>query len=164
MEKVHTHPSLLHYPEQIILLGPITKTWTMRHEAKLSFFKKASFLSNFKNISLSLANNHQRWICYEMASGKLVMNSIECGPAKLNNGLTCIKDKPDNVKHALKRLFPQLNEETDVFRPKWIRKLSTTYKENSFVIIQSDGLDPIFGHIDDIIVVAGDCIFCAHSF
>ena len=51
---------LFHYSDQIILVGPMTITWTMRHEAKLSFFK-------LKNISLRLANNHQRWMCYKMA-------------------------------------------------------------------------------------------------
>ena len=59
---------LTHYPEQIQAIGPMIRSWTIRHEAKLNFFKRASRVSNFKNISFTLANNHQRWICYELTS------------------------------------------------------------------------------------------------
>ena len=31
---------LIHYPEQMLLLGPMIRTWTMRHEAKLNFSSK----------------------------------------------------------------------------------------------------------------------------
>ena len=59
---------LTHCPEQMLTVGPMLKTWTMRYEAKLRFYKQASQLSNFKNIAYSLANRHQCWMCYEMAS------------------------------------------------------------------------------------------------
>ena len=62
-------------------LGSVTRTWTMHYEAKLNFFKQASHILNFKNIAFSLANSHQRWICYEMASGCLISDSLECGPS-----------------------------------------------------------------------------------
>ena len=45
---------LIHYPEQIQQVGPMIRTWNMRNEAKLHFFKQAAHLSNFKNISLTL--------------------------------------------------------------------------------------------------------------
>ena len=45
----------IHYPEQIIALGPMVRNWTMRHEAKLNLFKKAARLGNFKNIAFTLA-------------------------------------------------------------------------------------------------------------
>ena len=51
---------MLHYPSQILDVGPMVRTWTMRHEAKLSFFKKASRLANFKNVAQSVVNRHQR--------------------------------------------------------------------------------------------------------
>ena len=66
----------------------MTITWTKRHEAKFSFFTDR--LSNF---SLSLANNFQRWMCYKMALGKLVSDSIECGPPRLGNGRSLVQDK-----------------------------------------------------------------------
>ena len=33
---------LVHYPDQIVALGPMVRYWTMRHEAKLCLFKKAA--------------------------------------------------------------------------------------------------------------------------
>ena len=38
---------LIHYPDQIETVGPMICTWTIRHEAKLNFFKRASQLLNF---------------------------------------------------------------------------------------------------------------------
>lgn len=51
---------LVHYPDQIEAVGPMICTWTIRHEAKLNFFKQASRLLN---VSLSLAHRHiaMRW-------------------------------------------------------------------------------------------------------
>ena len=31
---------LLYYPEQMMALGPMIRTWTIRHEAKLNFFRQ----------------------------------------------------------------------------------------------------------------------------
>lgn len=45
---------ITHYPEQLLQLGPMIRSWTIRHEAKLNFFKQASGLSSFKNITLFL--------------------------------------------------------------------------------------------------------------
>ena len=47
--------------------GPLSHVWCMRYEAKNSYFKKLSqVLGNFKNIASTLANHHQRYMCYHM--------------------------------------------------------------------------------------------------
>lgn len=56
---------MVHYPSQILKHGPLVRSWTMRHEAKLNFFKQASRLSNFKNLTLTLAKCHQLWLAYQ---------------------------------------------------------------------------------------------------
>ena len=53
---------LIHLPSQIERHGPLIHSWTMRHEAKLSFIKRASRRGNFKNICLSVAKYHQLWL------------------------------------------------------------------------------------------------------
>lgn len=93
---------ILHYPDQILAIGPMVETWTIRQEAKLNFFKQASRLANFKNIALSLASRHQRWACYESASGKLVNTAVECGPPSSGNGLTLMKDEAEDIKSRLR--------------------------------------------------------------
>ncbi len=100
---VSLHPNakfhfLLHYPEQMRLLGPMVRTWTIRYEAKLNFFKRASCLANFKNIAFTLANRHQRWMCYELASGSHVQIPLECGPPITGNGITLAKDESKNFR------------------------------------------------------------------
>ena len=45
--------------------GPLVRHWTMRYEAKHSYFKTlAHTLGNFTNISYSLAMRHQQHVCY----------------------------------------------------------------------------------------------------
>ena len=66
---------LTHYPEQIIAIGTLIRAWTMRYEANFSH------LGNFKNIALTLSCRHQRWLCYQSSSGKLLRKQFECGPS-----------------------------------------------------------------------------------
>ena len=51
---------MIHYPEQMMALGQLIRSWTMRFEAKLHLLKCAGRVSNFKNISQSIATRHQR--------------------------------------------------------------------------------------------------------
>lgn len=51
---------LVHLPSQIMMFGPLIRSWCMRFEAKHSFFKDmARRIKNFKNLPLSLAERHQ---------------------------------------------------------------------------------------------------------
>ena len=60
------HHYMLHYPAQIERFGPLIQCWTMRHESKLSFVKKVSRLSNYKNICKTVAKKHNFWMCYQI--------------------------------------------------------------------------------------------------
>jgi len=45
--------------------GPLVRHWTMRFEAKHSYFKQlAHSMGNFINLSYSLAMRHQQYQCY----------------------------------------------------------------------------------------------------
>lgn len=48
---------MLHYPDQLISLGPMVRSWTMRCEAKLNLFKRAAHLGNFKYIHPSSSSS-----------------------------------------------------------------------------------------------------------
>lgn len=151
---------LLHYPEQIERLGPMIRAWTIRHEAKLNFFKQASRIANFKNVSLSLANRHQRWMCYMMASNSLLRSSLQCGPAKQGcSGISYVKDEPANIQHQLLNLWPSSSIENTLFKPTWVNKDGTLFQDNNaFLIIGSDGLDPKFGCLTEILVLCNDLL------
>lgn len=101
---------MTHYPEQILALGPLVRAWTMRHEAKLSVLKTAGRSSNFKNISLSVSQRHQRLMCYEFALGGAFLSSTECGPC--NGGGVHLKDESPVVKKEVFNLVPEIS--TDV--------------------------------------------------
>lgn len=152
---------MLHYPEQIKAIGPMVRTWTIRHEAKLHFFKQAARLLNFKNVAYALANRHQRWMCYAQASEKLVCSSFECGPPLRETGITLVKDENNDIQDSLLHIVPDLSLEAVVFHPKWVKKDGILYQcNNVYLITGSDGLDPIFSHLDDLLVIGGDmCVF-----
>ena len=148
---------LLHYPDQIKAVAPMVPTWTIRHEAKLNFFKQAAHLANFKNVAFALANRHQRWMCYELTSGKLIKFSFLCGPPTHGTGLTSICQETNDFQENLANIFSDLSSETTVFRTKWVSKSGILYQcNNAYLIVDTDGLDPVFGSLDEILVIGGD--------
>ena len=147
---------LVHYPDQIVALGPMTRYWTMRHEAKLSLFKKASHLGNFKNIAYTLASRHQRWMCYQLASDNMLQSCFECGPG---SNPSTIGQQPHQLGSIIQRAIPSISNDATVFHPKWVKKNSINYcNNNCYVIIGTDGTDPLFGHLIDVYVVGGDLL------
>ena len=151
---------LVHYPEQIRLLGPLVHTWTMRYEAKLNFFKQSSRLSNFKNIAYSVATSHQRWICYQRASGSLVERACEYGPLKPGTTTLSLDEETGDVQQEMLKILPEIDIKALVFRPTWIHKDGVLYKNNNaYLVIGSDGLDPLFGRLDELLVIGNNAVF-----
>ena len=131
---------LHHYPEQISRIGPMMRSWTMRHEAKLLFFKRVARIGNFKNIAYSLANRHQRLLCWELSSGGLLNTPLECSSMQRISELA---NEPLPVQLNLKSLFPSLDELVTISRPVWAKHNGIVVKQGAYVIIGSDGLHPI---------------------
>lgn len=152
---------MLHYPLQILDVGPMVRTWTMRHEAKLSFFKRASRLANFKNVAQSVVNRHQRWFCYQMASSsKLLDSQLECGPAVKGHGNhATLREEPTALREVLVSVIPEVNLDSKVFRPTWVKREGIVYKANNcFLICGSDGLDPKFVKLDEVLIIGGSLL------
>lgn len=144
---------ITHYPEQILSTGPIVTSWTMRQEGKLNFFKKASRVSNFKNVAQSVARRHQRWMCYELASDNLLTSPLECGPG---NNPTPFHRECESNRTALLKLFPDICCDCVVFRPSWVTYNNKTYKANNcYLIRDTDGIDPIFVRLVEVLVIHG---------
>jgi hypothetical protein len=65
------HHFLLHYPVLTLKFGPLLRVWTMRFEAKHSYFKRCvRSCQNFSNVTGMLAERHQLLQAY-FASGTL---------------------------------------------------------------------------------------------
>lgn len=61
------HHFLEHYPQLIRQFGPLRCLWTLRFEAKHSFFKRVvRYTKSFKNVLLSLAERHQFHMAQQM--------------------------------------------------------------------------------------------------
>ncbi len=66
------HHFLEHYPDLIRGFGPLVSLWTMRFEAKHSFFKQAvRHTNNFRNVLMSLASKHQMRMAYSSQENAL---------------------------------------------------------------------------------------------
>ena len=96
----------------MLAVGPMTKSWTIRHEAKLNLFKQLTKLDNFKNIALSMANRHQQWACYELSSGRILSKPVECGPG-IGPKQAC-EETPEGLSSLINI--------TSVFHPHWVCK------------------------------------------
>ena len=99
----------------------------MRHEAKLNFFKQASHLINFKNVEHAPSHHHQRWMCYHLASGRLINASLECEPSFSGSGITLVKDETQDIQEKLNLILLQLGMEALVYHPKWVCKNGILY-------------------------------------
>ena len=110
----------------------------MRHEAKLLFFKRVARIGNFKNIVYTLANRHQSLLCWELSSGNLLDNPVECSPGQKTSELI---NEPLPVKANILALFPHasVSEHIMISRPTWAKRNGSLIKGGAFVIIGSDG-------------------------
>lgn len=62
------HHFVEHYPDLIREFGPLINMWTMRFEAKHSYFKRVVHESHcFKNILMTLAQKHQLMEAYHLS-------------------------------------------------------------------------------------------------
>lgn len=124
---------LIHYPEQMLQLGPMVRTWTIRHEAKLNFFKQTAGISSFKNITLSLANHHQRLACYEMSTNSILRTKVECGP--ISTPSSTLNNEQIDIQQRIIEMVPGISVNTSVFRPNWVCRDGVTYKNNNAYVI-----------------------------
>ena len=150
---------LHHYPQQICMIGPMIRSWTMRHEAKLLFFKRMARIGNFKNIAYSLANRHQRLLCWELSTGNLLDNPIECSPGQT---VTELISEPLSVKANIQLLFPNISEHVMVSRPVWVKCSGSLVKKGAYLITGSDGLHPIFGKVEELLVLSDALVLLVH--
>ena len=76
--------------------GPLVRFWTMRYEAKYSYFKKlAQNVGNFINVPWMLATRHQLWQCYQwLNTDTLPHAKPEIGPGTVNScSVNCLRPK-----------------------------------------------------------------------
>ena len=82
--------------------GPLVRHWTMRYEARHSYFKKlAQNIGNYINVSWTLANRHQLLQCYYQTSqDSLINDAVDIGPGKISIHTLCSTYKNFVAKYS----------------------------------------------------------------
>ena len=150
---------MVHYASQLYRFGPLTNTWTMRQEAKLSFVKRASQRSNFKNISKSIAKKHQFWLSYKLEfCPNLIAANVELGKA----ANVIFGSEPSDLQQAFQSY--NLSNDSIISHHKWVQVQSTMYKIGMFVVLEYNDINAQFGKITDITVSQETIVFQVHVY
>ena len=131
----------------------------MRQEAKLSFVKRASQRSNFKNISKSIAKKHQFWLsCNLEFCPNLIAANVELGKA----ANMIFGSEPSNLQQAFQSY--NLSNDSIISHHKWVQVQSTMYKIGMFVVLEYNDINAQFGKITDITVSQETIVFQVHVY
>lgn len=145
------HHYLEHYPVLIKKFGPLFEFWTIRFEAKHSFFKKVVHnTGNFKNILHTLATRHQLMLSYYLEMPTIFKPSIETGRVSVVS--VGILDAA--IREAIWKKFKGLDS-VSLTSIAYVK--GTKYSKGMVLSVgQTCGL-PDFGRVLEICVV-GNCI------
>ena len=153
---------MLHYASQMEKFGPLINSWTMRQESKLSFVRKVSSSSNYKNVAKTVARRHQLWLCYQMQSNPhLLTPQLEISPRNMSNTLAC---EDNYIQCELKRVIPSLSAESIVCHPNWVTLQSSHFCKGLYVLVKYDTMRPVFGKIIDLVTVEDTLILCVTEY
>lgn len=132
------HHYLEHYPQLIKLFGAVVGQWTMRFEAKHSFFKQViRHTSCFKNVPLSLASKHQMMIAYHLNSPCLSKSELE---------VSSVCTLPvDLLKEEIAQVIRQkFSDTTEVHLAQGVKTKGITYRKGMILAHRSAGGLPEF--------------------
>lgn len=148
---------MIHYPSQIEKFGPLIHSWTMRQESKLSFVKRSSKRSNFKNVAQTVAKKHQLWQCFKLhMEHPYLHTTVELSRKKV---VCALEAEAEHVSEKILTLFPTLKSDSVVEHPAWVKIHSSLYRKGVYLLLHYDMMSPDFGKILDIAVVNETVIF-----
>ena len=153
---------MVHYPSQIQRLGPLIQSWNMRQESKLSFVKRVSRRSNYKNVCKTVAKKHQFWLCHQIQSNPhLLMPKFEMS----KKVLTCsLSEEDEYVQRELLRLIPNLPMGSLVHHPSWTDVQNSHLCKGVYVLLEHNLIKPTFGKIHDIVCVEHTVVLCMQKY
>jgi hypothetical protein len=144
---------MVHYPQQIIEQGPLIRAWTMRYEAKLNYFKGIARAGNFKNITLTLASRHQRWLSYHLNAGSLFTLDISRGPILDSKMLS---EHNTDMTLSIQQHFPSISPSQVVAIFRWVSISGIKYTNDNCYLIRSVNKEPSFSKVEKILNLNND--------
>lgn len=147
------HHFLEHYPQLIKAFGPLVSLWTMRFEAKHSFFKKVVRQTGcFRNILKSLAKKHQSMIAYHLHGSTVTKPAVSL--SKLSR--VPLEVVNETIQDFFSHTFP---DETVVHLTNSLQSHGLSYNIGMVLVYGSTGGLPDFAEISQMIVVCDSLIF-----
>lgn len=141
------HHYLEHYPQMIRCFGPLIALWTMRFEAKHSFFKQVARHTNcFKNIPCSLAIKHQFMLAYHTHSSTLKKSSLEVTDVSIMH----VDVLNEGVVSTLKQRHPDV---TEVHMAKNVSCSDICYSEGMLIVHRSVDRLPKFNETIQLCII-----------
>lgn len=141
------HHFLEHYPEMIKCFGPLVSLWTMRFEAKHSFFKQVvRHIHNFRNVTFTLANKHQLMVAYNLLRPDNEKSSLEV----LQTSRVSIDILHDDVVNSLVQKHPEISE---INLAQSVTVNGIRYKKGMIVVHGSCGGLPGFSEIMQLCII-----------
>lgn len=146
------HHHLVHYPRLIEQVGPLSRFWCLRFEAKHQRAKKLIHLSgNFKNVPKSIASRHQLDVAFKIyyAQSNPLSNSLidkVIGPGR--NMMLSELSEGTLINEAIGcvGLYTELSE------VHWIEYKGIRYKPGCILVMEIDDNLPSFLHVSVILV------------
>lgn len=147
------HHYLEHYPQMIRCFGPLVALWTMRFEAKHSFFKQVVRHTNcFKNIPRSLATKHQFMLAYHTHASNFKKSSLEVTDVSVMP----VDVLSEGLRSELHQRYPEV---TEVHIAKHLSYSGICYSKGMLIVHGSvDGL-PKFNEIIQLCIVKENLCF-----
>lgn len=122
------HHFLENYPQMIRCFGPLVALWTMRFEAKHSFFKQVARHTNcFKNIPRSLAIKHQFMLVYHTHASTLKKSSLEVTDVSVMP----VDVLSEEIRSNLHQTYPEV---TEVYMAKHLSHSGVSYSKGMLII------------------------------
>lgn len=152
------HHFVEHYPQMIRFFGPLVGMWTMRFEAKHSFFKQVVRHTRcFKNILLSLAMKHQFMMAYHLESNTAKKTSLTVSAVST----VSVDILHQDVQKALELKYPDI---THIQLTKNASVNGVTYRCGMVVVHGFAGGLPEFAEVVQMVVVEGSLSFIVKEF
>lgn len=141
---------MVHFPSQILKIGPLICAWTMRHEAKLCILKRSASHGNFKNICYTVAKRSQHALCYHLNCGEPFLDRNTEVSTTFSE--VVFSNEPEDICAYFVSSGVPIPE--TVAHPNWIKFDYFYIKKFACIYLGNGGLYPKFGKIVDIFALS----------
>lgn len=150
------HHYMIHYPDLMLILGPLINIWSTRWESAHRPPKQYAHLTNSRvDLPKTLAIKMQLKLCYRLFSRKQFVKKPVWGPRAFNGASLHVLD---NYPLFFSKL-PSALRQSGTVTIRWIEIKGTKYEHNMVVVLGFRKELPRFGIIKYIVPADSDAYF-----